>query len=97
MFRSDPSIHILTQAITNNDVFYFLLDFSVSEPRLYLIDIYINIYIYIYLSLMYIALEINVAIVGHRARRALRSARLTECPRKRDGRYLSPEEPDVSL
>jgi len=39
IFGSDPSIHILTQAIANNDIFYFPLDlFSVSEPRLYLID-----------------------------------------------------------
>lgn len=41
IFGSDPSIHILTQAIANNDVFYFPLDlFSVPEPRLYLIDTY---------------------------------------------------------
>lgn len=47
------------------------------------------IHIYIYLSLMYIALEINVAIVRHCARRALRSAHLVGRLQKRDGRYFS--------
>ena len=40
IFGSDPSIHILTQAIANNDVFYFSFDLF-SVPRLYLIDTYI--------------------------------------------------------
>ena len=49
----DPSIHILTQAIANNDVFSVPLPFLRFGTAVISIYIYINIYICISLSLSF--------------------------------------------